>query len=496
LQNHFGEGDIPLNQIRRLIEENHQIKSQAHLLNDEIFSLRNENSEMKKQLLSLQKQIQQLTKDKELKEKQNYEMQLTISNLKSNLDFYPIAPFIQCDKSNQNKPILLKSLLWSYIQDPVQHFKQEMNSLSQKIKHQFNKSFIFEFTIEQAKVQQNFPFQFDNHEGLFSHLTKSYSLIQLRNILLIETSSDGNPLDFPKENILSWGAPHWYSKDLSNSSITFTLLSGEFSIEGFRICSELEDQPINFKHEGKEKDGKWTDIYQRQDELMKRTYDNFFYSETSFECKKKEFFESFCLTNISPNTDEKQNLNLYSIEFFGQFIQKFPKIIQKTYIKSEDPLDRFGVLFYLQRKLSFSEFHSGVLVSASSSGDPINYPPEDVLFYGNDNWFSKDYPNQSITISFQSIELEIQSYQFSIWYKWRPHGWLVEGRLRSNNKWIQVDKRGNEFVKDHASSTDNVKITFQCQNPGRYSEFRFKMTQKNQKGNNVFNLNSIELLGI
>jgi hypothetical protein len=86
------------------------------------------------------------------------------------------------------------------------------------------------------------------------------------------------------------------------------------------------------------------------------------------------------LTNLSPGTDGTEILRLGSIEFFGQFIQYFPKIIQKTQIKSIDDADRFGVLFYLQRKLSFSEFHSLVLVSASSSGNPINHPPENVLF--------------------------------------------------------------------------------------------------------------------
>jgi hypothetical protein len=87
-----------------------------------------------------------------------------------------------------------------------------MISLNQKIEQQFDKSFPFESTVEQTKVQQNFPIQFDNHEGLFFHLTRSYSLIQLRDIFLIETSSDSNPLDYPKENVLLWGSPNWHSK--------------------------------------------------------------------------------------------------------------------------------------------------------------------------------------------------------------------------------------------------------------------------------------------
>jgi hypothetical protein len=84
------------------------------------------------------------------------------------------------------------------------------------------------------------------------------------------------------------------------------------------------------------------------------------------------------LTILSPRADEKQTLALNSIEFFGQFIQYFPKIVQNTQIKCKDSSDPFGVLFYLQRKLSFSEFHSLVFASASSSEDLFISPPENV----------------------------------------------------------------------------------------------------------------------
>jgi hypothetical protein len=87
-----------------------------------------------------------------------------------------------------------------------------MISLNQKIEKQFYKSFPFDFTVEQIQVQQHFPLQFDIHEGLFFHLTSSYSLIQLSDILLIETSSDGNPLDYQKENVLFWRSSDWFSK--------------------------------------------------------------------------------------------------------------------------------------------------------------------------------------------------------------------------------------------------------------------------------------------
>jgi hypothetical protein len=90
-------------------------------------------------------------------------MHSTISNLKTN--------FIKFEKNHQNKLLLVKSLLWSYNQDVVEHFNQEMISLNQKIKQQFGKSFPFEFRVEQTQIQQDFPLQSENHQGLFFHLT-------------------------------------------------------------------------------------------------------------------------------------------------------------------------------------------------------------------------------------------------------------------------------------------------------------------------------------
>jgi hypothetical protein len=117
------------------------------------------------------------------------------------------------------------------------------------------------------------------------------------------------------------------------------------------------------------------------------------------------------------------------------------------------------------------------------------------LFYHGLCWYSKNSPNQSITISFKTMELQIQSYRFQIQYQYSPRGWLVEGRLGSSGRWSQIDKREDEFVKQGAKPTDSVKITFQCQHQGKYSEFRFTMTGRNQKGDRKFTLNSIELFG-
>jgi hypothetical protein len=317
-----------------LIEENQQIKmkrdemtSQNQKLLARIISLQKENLNLNNQISSLKVQNQQLIGKMKFKEDQNNEEQSTISELsstfsklKSSLDSYPIAPFLKFEKNDQCKPILFKSLLWSYNRDLVQHFRQKMVFLNQKIAQQFNKSFSFELPVEQTKIHQNFPLQPDLHEGLFSHLTSSYSLAQLSEIILIETSSDSSPLDYPKENVLFWGSPAWWSENLPNSSISFALLSGEFSIEGYRICGDLQFQPINFKLEGKIKDGEWAEIDGRNNELNKAKFQNSLFSETSFECKKKGTFQSFRLTNLSPITNGYQWLNLCSITFFGKFI--------------------------------------------------------------------------------------------------------------------------------------------------------------------------------
>jgi hypothetical protein len=102
------------------------------------------------------------------------------------------------------------------------------------------------------------------------------------------------------------------------------------------------------------------------------------------------------LINLSLAVHGTHELNFYSIQFFGQFIQYLQKIVQKTQIRSRDSSDRSGILSYLQRKLSLSEFHSFVLVSASSTGDSIDNPSENVLMYEDDNQYRENSPNQSI----------------------------------------------------------------------------------------------------
>jgi hypothetical protein len=89
------------------------------------------------------------------------------------------------------------------------------------------------------------------------------------------------------------GPPLWFSQVLPNSSISFTLLSGEFSIEGYRIGGNLGYQPIEFSLECKEKDGEWIEIDKRLDELMKTSFQNPFYSEHLLNVREKEFVNLF-----------------------------------------------------------------------------------------------------------------------------------------------------------------------------------------------------------
>jgi hypothetical protein len=182
------------------------------------------------------------------------------------------------------------------------------------------------------------------------------------------------------------------------------------------------------------------------------------------------------------------------LNFLEPYHQYGPKIAQKTQIKSTNASDQLGVLFYLHRSFSLSEYRSQISVIASSSPDP-KFPPENVLFYNGCNWYSSNSPNQFIAILFKLIEVEIESYRLEIRYKFRALGWKVEGRLSSSEEWYLVDKRGNEFIQQNASENDFVAITFHCQNPGRYSEFKITMTSKNAQSNDGFALQSVEFFG-
>ncbi|MDR2640946.1 MAG: hypothetical protein LBC61_06730 [Candidatus Peribacteria bacterium] len=249
-----------------------------------------------------------------------------------------------------------------------------------------------------------------------------------------------------------------------------------------------------FKLEGQNQDGSYVILDQRGDELMKTTFENSTFSETSFECQHKGTFKSIRLTNLSKLSSNANCLFLYSIEFFGTLHQCQPKFIQKTQIKSNDSLDQLGILFYLQRTYTLNKFHSQISVTASSTINP-KCPPENILFFRGSNWYSSNSPNQSIAILFKSMEVEIESYRLEIQYKRRPLGWKVEGRLSLSDEWKSIDRRGKEFLKDGASENNYISITFHCQNPGNFSEFKFTMTTKKADKSNTFNIQSIELFG-
>jgi hypothetical protein len=367
-----------------------------------------------------------------------------------------------------------------------------MESFNNHMQQQFGKHFPCEISVEYPKTQLNFPFQRDTHEGLFHYLHNNYSIHQIRSIVLVETSSNFGSLFSPKENVLIWDTSRCKSQIEQNASISFTFPNAEFAIQGYRICSAPQFQPISLQLEAKTKEGNWIEIDKRKNQL-KKIHEAI--SKASFECKIKGSFESFRLVNLDKAADGDECLFLHSIELFGTFQQSIPKIVEKTQIKAQYDEDQSGVFFYLRRKLSLPEFQRKVHLSASSSGNPDVYPPENVLFYAGLNWSSSNIPNQFIVVQFSAIELDIESYRFEILYKWRPLKWNVLGKNSENEKWKLIDSRDNELIKEGANEDDLVEITFNCQTKGKFQQFKFEMTGKSADRSYEFNLDSIELFG-
>lgn len=252
-----------------------------------------------------------------------------------------------------------------------------------------------------------------------------------------------------KKIFLFWRASPWFSKNILNSWISFSFLSSYFYLEGYRICADSSSYPKSFLLEGQTTEGNWIAIDNNKDSLDKSR--NSFFIETSFRCQTNEFFQSLRFTNVAPNAQGYNDFQIYSIEFFGSLTHSSPTIMQKTQINPKSFSDALGVLFYLQRKLSSNEYQEKISVSASSSGRPFKNPPENILSIEGHSWYSSSIPNQSITISFQDLELEIESYRFCTKYKYRPFGWKLEGSRYSNEQWTLIDFRGDEFRKEGAT---------------------------------------------
>lgn len=478
-----------------------QLKNRIEQLNQENINLKDKFDDSLKEIERLNREIQRLQKEKQILAFQveslsqtNSELNNIISTLKIDPNVLPIIPLKQIENFPQKDQKLNNFVVLQY-SHRLQLLNEELVYFNQFMQSQIGKNYPYQISVEQGRTELNFPFQNGTHDGVFNYLTKNNSIHQLRNIVLVETSSDFDHFNRSKENVLLWKYAPWVSNIEYKPWISLTFLSSEFLIKGYRICADLPNQPISFQLEGKTKKGTWTPLDKRNGELTKVFFENSSLSETSFECQQKGIFDSFRLVNLEKATHGDDQLCIYSIELFGTLRHLFPRIVEKIDIKSQNENDQNGVLYYLKRKFSLPEFQSRINVTASSTGNPL-FPPENILYFAGDNWFSSNSRNQFIIVKFISMELEIESYRFEVIYKWRPLGWQLEGRQSSSDQWKLLDHRGNEFFKQFAKDNDWVALTFNCRAQGKFQEFKFQMNSTQADGDPSLNLYSIEFFGI
>jgi ABC-type phosphate transport system auxiliary subunit len=109
LESNFQKDENPLSQINALIEENRQMIMENEKIKVQIAFFQNETLEFNDQLASLRLQNRQLIEDLNSRKNLIHELQSpisgldsTISKLKSNLDSFPIAPFLKFDQNGKN----------------------------------------------------------------------------------------------------------------------------------------------------------------------------------------------------------------------------------------------------------------------------------------------------------------------------------------------------------------------------------------------------------
>jgi regulator of replication initiation timing len=208
-----------------LIENNNHFQSQNRNFAEQIKTLEKENRELKDQISNLQNQVQDL-------HQQNEALNNEVITLKNDLNKFPIIPLKRIEEfSLQTRKLTKSKIRDSSFQ--LQQLNDQMIHFNKQMQKQFQKSFPFEFLIEESKIEQKFPFQANNHEGLFFNFNNIYSIHLLKNLIRIQTSSDWDQMTWPKENVLTWRSSQWASKIESNAWISFSFLSSDFTIEGY-----------------------------------------------------------------------------------------------------------------------------------------------------------------------------------------------------------------------------------------------------------------------
>jgi hypothetical protein len=322
LQEYFKTNKTPIGQIQQLIENNIQLESQNQDFIQQIEKLKKENQMLKDQILGLNDQVQDLNQ-------KNKALNNEISTLKNDLNKFPTIPLKQIEEFSLQNRKLTKSKIRDHsfhlqlLNDQMKHFNGQMQK-------QFHKSFPFEFHLGESKIDQRFPFKSSSNEGLFNRLTHQYLIHQLKDLIQIQTSSDNDSIKKPKENVLIWRSTQWSSKVEPNACISFSFISSDFTIEGYRICTNPVGRLMSFKLEGQNQAGPFIILDQRGDELMKTPFENTSLSETSFECQHKGTFQTIRLTNLSKLAHGVESLFLYSIEFFGTLPSIWPKNCSKN----------------------------------------------------------------------------------------------------------------------------------------------------------------------
>ncbi|MDR2640945.1 MAG: hypothetical protein LBC61_06725 [Candidatus Peribacteria bacterium] len=194
LHEHLKTAERPIKQIQKIIDSNIQLDLQNQNFRQQIKKPIKENQVIKDQISAFQTQIQALLQNNDV-------LNNEILSLKKELNKFPVISFKQIEGDVfQNKELKNPDICDYPLK--LHYLNNQKSEINEQMQNQYHRSFLFEFQINESKIERKIPFQAVNHEGLFYHLHNIYSIQQLKNIIQIKTSSDFNSDLFPKENVL------------------------------------------------------------------------------------------------------------------------------------------------------------------------------------------------------------------------------------------------------------------------------------------------------
>ena len=273
--------------------------------------------------------------------------------------------------------------------------------------------------------------------------------------------------------------------DLDLETTQFLLSSPSLKVED-------EDSLCDFVCSRSESDLSFTSLFE---------FICFDYISNSITC-----FVSFVSDNLLQNINSSWRQICRRLSLETRTTKSLRSTMGRTVIYDEEnPLD--GIIAHLTRQCHGNVHDKGIVnVTASSCYKGALFHPKNVASLGDNSFHGSEITwdvNQWICYDFKERRVIPTSYSvMSYGYgpgKFHPKSWVIEvSNDGTENSWKEIDRRdNNEDLNDiHVIVNFKTSLINTSDLPSEgFRFFRFRQTGKNHAGNNIFNINSLEIFG-